>query len=152
GCTGPREYIRNGFKVGPNYRRPPAPAASQWIDAADPRVHSLPPNDAYWWAVFNDPILNGLVEDAYRQNLSPREAAFRVLAERAKLCIAVGNVFPQTQYAFGEYVRKGISEKLANSQFTPDRWFNIFDLGFNLSWEVDVWGQLRRAVEAADDE
>lgn len=152
GCTGPLEYIRNGFKVGPNYLRPPAPAAPQWIDAADPRVQSEPPHDHHWWGVFNDPVLNDLIQNAYQQNLSLREAGFRVLAARAKLCIAVGDVFPQTQQAFADYVRKGLSGTVANSQFTPDRWFNIYDLGFNLSWEVDIWGKLRREVESANAE
>jgi NodT family efflux transporter outer membrane factor (OMF) lipoprotein len=148
GCTSVRDWLANGLKVGPNYGRPPAPVAETWIDGNDPRVASSPAQDASWWRVFGDPVLDDLVANAYRQNLPLKEAGFRVLAERAKLAIAVGQVFPQTQQAFGEYMRKGLSAQIANSQFTPDRWFNIVDLGFNLSWEVDVWGKLRRNVEA----
>src|SRR5262249_33422381 len=61
GCTGPLEYIRNEFKVGPNYRRPPAAVAEKWIDAQDPRVRSQPADDSHWWTVFNDPALSNLV-------------------------------------------------------------------------------------------
>lgn len=150
GCTTLREYIHNGFKVGPNYGRPPAPIAQAWIDAADPRVHVDPPIECDWWKVFNDPVLSGLVDLAYNQNLDLREAAFRVLQARAQLCIAVGNIFPQQQYAYADYIRKGLSETVANHEFTPQRWFSVYDLGFNLSWEVDIWGKLRRAAESAN--
>src|SRR6476619_8613705 len=79
GCTGPLQYVRNGFKVGPNYRTPPAPVAHAWIDAVDKRVRSESDDLAGWWTVFNDPLLNSLEEQAYRQNLTVRQAGFRVL-------------------------------------------------------------------------
>lgn len=148
GCTSPSEYIHNGFKVGPNYHRPPAPVADHWIDVDDPRVLSVPTEDADWWMVFSDPILNCLVQTAYQQYLPLREAAFRVLQARAQLCIAAGNLFPQTQDLYGDYQRRGLSETIANRQFTPQRWFNIWDVGFNFSWELDFWGNYRRAIEA----
>src|SRR5262249_19224648 len=62
GCTTLSEYIHNGFKVGPNYHRPPAAVAPNWIDAADPRVLSVPTDDSNWWKVFNDPVLDDLVQ------------------------------------------------------------------------------------------
>jgi hypothetical protein len=67
GCitTGPREWVRNGFKVGPNYCRPPAPVAENWIEARDPRVQSRPVHDANWWDGFQDPTLNSLIGTAY---------------------------------------------------------------------------------------
>jgi len=65
GCTPLREFVDNGFKVGPNYRRPPAPLAPAWIDAADPRVRSTVPANWDWWSAFNDPVLNDLVRTAY---------------------------------------------------------------------------------------
>ena len=73
GCSLP-DWARNGFKVGPNYCPPPAPVASEWIDAADPRIKSEPADLAAWWQVFGDPVLNQLIESAYRQNLSLRVA------------------------------------------------------------------------------
>ena len=105
GCTHLKEYIHNGFKVGPNYCRPPAPAAENWIDAADVRVRNENDDLRRWWTVFNDPVLNALVCDAYLQNLTLRQAGCRVLQARAQQAIAVGNFFPQTQQATGDYRR-----------------------------------------------
>ena len=69
GCvtTGPLDYIRNGFKVGPNYCRPPAPVASEWIEAKDSRVVSRHLEYGAWWTVFQDPTLDELVRIASAQ-------------------------------------------------------------------------------------
>jgi hypothetical protein len=58
GCTSWREYIENGFKVGPNYGKPPAPVAKDWIDADDQRVRKQSDDLSQWWTVFNDPVLD----------------------------------------------------------------------------------------------
>src|SRR5437870_5228596 len=84
GCTSVSEYIHNGFKVGPNYVQPPAPVAPNWIDAADVRVRKDSDDLSQWWKVFNDPVLDDLICHAYRQNISLREAGFRVLQARAQ--------------------------------------------------------------------
>ncbi len=114
GCTHLKEYIHNGFKVGPNYCRPPAPAAENWIDAADVRVRNENDDLRRWWTVFNDPVLNALVCDAYLQNLTLRQAGCRVLQARAQQAIAVGNFFPQTQQATGDYRRYARSTAVPN--------------------------------------
>src|SRR5205823_5315798 len=79
GCTSLREYIHNGFKVGPNYGRPPVPTAPDWIDAADARVRKDADDLNQWWTVFSDPALNSLICFAYEQNLTVRQAGFQVL-------------------------------------------------------------------------
>lgn len=56
GC-GLNEWVHNGFKVGPNYRRPAAPVATDWIDYKDGRVKSTPADLSEWWQAFNDPVL-----------------------------------------------------------------------------------------------
>lgn len=151
GCTPFHEYVRNRFKVGPNYSRPPAAVAEHWIDAADVRVRSESTTDSQWWTVLNDPVLNDLIQTAYRQNLTLREAGFRVLEARAQLGIAVGSLFPQSQQAQGEFMQIALSAKEANRQFTPQRFFSQWTYGFGLAWELDFWGRFRRAIEAADD-
>jgi NodT family efflux transporter outer membrane factor (OMF) lipoprotein len=151
GCTTLSDYVHNGFKVGPDYKRPPAPVAQQWIDADDIRVRSVPEDDSHWWTVFNDPVLSDFIQTAYRQNLTLREAGFRVLQARASLGIAVGELFPQKQEMLGSYTRRGVSENVANRVATPQRWFNTWDYGFGLAWELDFWGRFRRAIEAAED-
>ncbi len=140
GCTGPREYVANGFKVGPNYCPPEAPVAERWIDAADPRVRAQSDDLARWWAAFNDPVLDRLMEVAYRQNLTLRQAGYRVLEARAQFGIAQGAFFPQLQNATGSYRREGISRNF----------FDQWNFGFNLAWELDFWGRFRRAIDAAE--
>src|SRR4029079_382938 len=105
GCTPVQEYIRNGFKVGPNYREPPAAVACKWIDEGDKRLKPGCDDLAQWWKVFNDPVLNALICKAYHQNLTLREAGFRILQARAQLGIARGEFFPQIQNLSGSYMR-----------------------------------------------
>jgi len=129
--------------------------AEQWIDAAadkkDHRVRQDRTDLRQWWAVFNDQALNGLIERAFRQNLSLREAGFRVLQARAQLAMARGDLFPQSQNSFGSFRRTGSSLNPPTS-VTSDagRFFNQWAFGFNLAWELDLWGRYRRAVEAAE--
>ncbi|HEV3447716.1 MAG TPA: TolC family protein, partial [Gemmataceae bacterium] len=150
GCTSLSEYIHNGFKVGPNYGRPPAPVAKDWIDADDVRVRKESDDLSRWWQVFNDPVLDTLICNAYHQNLSLRVAGFRVLEARAQMLIDLGNLFPQTQTATGDYTRTALSRETANANAIVNgtkRWFSQWDYGFNLHWELDFWGRFRRAVE-----
>lgn len=152
GCTSFREYVSNGFKVGPNYRRPPAPVANDWIDADDMRLRKEEsPELARWWTVFQDPVLDQLVADAYRQNLTLREAGFRIMQNRAMLGIAVGGFFPQQQNAFGDHTQNAISTAVANRGFVLDQYYPQWDMGFTLNWELDFWGRFRRAIIAAND-
>jgi NodT family efflux transporter outer membrane factor (OMF) lipoprotein len=163
GCTSWREYIQNGFEVGPNYRKPPAPVAKDWIDADDQRVRTESDDLSKWWSVFKDPVLDSLICDAYRQNISLRVAGMRVLEARAQLAIDTGNLLPQAQTSTGDFKWYGISRETANNFLgfgSPSagaagvafpafkRWYGQWDLGFNLSWELDFWGRFRRAIEA----
>jgi NodT family efflux transporter outer membrane factor (OMF) lipoprotein len=148
GCTTLREWVQNGFKVGPEYGRPPAQAAPDWIDAADPRVHKQTEDLSRWWTVFNDPALDSLICFASQQNLTLREAAFRVLQARAQLGIDVGELFPQTQDLSGGVARTARSAAAAGAGLNAPRGFGQFTLGFNLVWELDVWGRLRRVIES----
>src|SRR5437016_4981356 len=91
GCTSLGDYIHNGFKVGPNYQKPPAPVASEWIDSKSKGVNVAAIDLRDWWSAFNDPKLNALIEQAYQQNLTLRSAGTRILAARAQRNIAAGN-------------------------------------------------------------
>ncbi len=148
GCSLPQWY-RNGFKVGPNYCKPAAAVELQWIDfQRDPRISEAPVDTSAWWTVFNDPILNELVETAAQQNLTLRVAGTRILQAQAVRGIAAGNLFPQVQQAFGSYDRVQASETIANSP--PVQIFDTWSSGFNLAWELDFWGRFRRGLESAD--
>jgi NodT family efflux transporter outer membrane factor (OMF) lipoprotein len=153
GCTGVREYFHNGCKVGPDYCRPAAPVAAQWIDANDKRVNTGCDDLCQWWKVFNDPVLDSLICTAYHQNLTLREAGFRILQARAQLGIAKGEMFPQTQNLTGDYQRIARSRQTAGLAGLPvgAQFFNQWDYGFNLDWELDFWGRFRRAVASQED-
>ena len=74
GCTPFTEYVHNGFKVGPNYTKAPAPVAA--LTGSTPTSSAFAarrPMTPTWWTAFNDPILDDLIRTAYRQNLSVRE-------------------------------------------------------------------------------
>jgi NodT family efflux transporter outer membrane factor (OMF) lipoprotein len=161
GCTHLTDYIHNGFKVGPNYAKPAAPVAPQWIDTDDVRVRSVSDDLSKWWQVFNDPMLDKLICSAYGQNLSLREAGFRVLQARAQYGIAIGNIFPQTQNATGNYIRTATSiAAIAGGAFGPafeaagklppfNQYFGMLNSNFTLAWELDFWGRFRRAIEGS---
>ncbi|MGA2253847.1 MAG: efflux transporter outer membrane subunit [Thermoguttaceae bacterium] len=148
GCTSFSDYVRHGFKVGPEYSPPKAAVAPHWIDATDVRIRSHAADLSRWWCVFNDPALNDLVYHAYDQNINLKEYGTRILQARASLAIAKGEVFPQTQNATGSYARVATSsdELIPGAPKFGDQW----NFGFNLAWELDFWGQFRRAVLAAE--
>jgi NodT family efflux transporter outer membrane factor (OMF) lipoprotein len=149
GCTGFHEYVNNGYKVGPKYCRPAADVADRWIDYQDPGIQSDARTDDAWWSLFNDPVLTQLIVKARHQNVSLREACWRIQEAEAQRCIAVGNLFPQKQQAVGSYTRY---EESQNFRTLPEnsRFFSGWEYGGVLAWELDFWGLYRRAVEAAD--
>lgn len=144
GCTGFREWVGNGFKVGPEYCQPGVQVADDWIDSDDKRVLSEPVDHVAWWSTsFEDPVLNELVAEAYRQNLTLREAGMRVIEARALRAFTVGNLFPQQQQFSGSHAHN-------LSTGFGDRHFSSWRGTFSLAWEIDFWGRFRRAVESAD--
>ncbi len=146
GCTSLRQWYRQGFRVGPDYATPPAPVAQEWIDYSDSGIINAPGDYRRWWQVFQDPLLDQLIDQASRQNLTLRTAGMRILEARARLNIARGNLWPQLQQAFGGFERFNLSQSSANVLAVPD--FDSWDVGFNASWELDFWGRFRRAIEA----
>jgi NodT family efflux transporter outer membrane factor (OMF) lipoprotein len=134
--------------VGPDYRPPAAPIESAWIESAEPEIGGRSADYGTWWKVFGDPVLDRLVDSAYEQNLSLRIAGLRVLEAQARRGIAVGNLFPQSQQAFGAYTRQSVSENIAN--VPSNTGFSDWQAGFDAAWELDFWGRFRRGIESAD--
>src|SRR5438128_4006534 len=149
GCTtGLVEYVRNGFKVGPNYQRPPVPVTPQWIDEGNPRVHVNDPNLETWWEAFDDPILNGLIQRCYSRNLTLRAAGFQILAARAQRAIALGELFPQTQTFNAQYTHSELSRNVGtggggSGAGSGGRFVDNVSTSANLAWELDFWGLFR---------
>ncbi len=104
------EWCHNGFKVGPNYERPPVPLPLQWIDVNNPRVGLGHPNLAAWWGIFDDPVLSKLIHEAFSQNLTVRQAGINILQAQIQRRVALTELLPQAQtlalaYTHGEVSR-----------------------------------------------
>jgi NodT family efflux transporter outer membrane factor (OMF) lipoprotein len=147
GCTPLTEYVHNGFKVGPNYRTPEAAVAVDWIDASDKRVRTDSDDVSKWWTVFNDPVLDDLICNAYHQNLTLKEAGYRVLQARAQLGIAISELFPQSQSMNGGFLAEASSGQ-TDPPNSMQRFTHRWDYGFSLAWELDFWGRFRRDIES----
>jgi len=137
------------MKVGPDFTPPPAPVAESWMEPDDQQLTAKSDPHAEWWTVFNDPILNKLVEDAYQQNLTLQIAGLRILEARAQLGIATGNLYPQQQQLAGGAAAVGGSRNAANTA-GGDLHYKDLNSSVDAAWELDFWGKFRRGVEAAD--
>lgn len=134
--------------LGPDFETPPAALEAVWNEQG--QVLNAADLAADWWSLFNDPVLDNLVDSAYRQNLSLQIAGLRIFEARAQLGIAVGQQYPQSQQLNGNLTRVELSENAAN--FFPnlmDDRYTQATLGLDASWELDFWGRYRRGVESA---
>ena len=135
--------------MGPDFKKPESQIAMEWLGNQNPSVVQREDADySDWWMLFNDPVVNTLIETAYAQNLSLRVAGLRILEARANLGIAVGEQYPQTQEATGSLSAVGLSANSPNIS-GADRHFADFSLGFDAAWELDFWGRFRRGIESA---
>ncbi len=137
-------------KVGPDFVPPPLAVSQKWLESADNRVSPQKAEYRAWWQAFHDPVLDRLIDRAYRDNLPLRQAGVRVLEARAQLGIAWGELFPQTQQAFGSLVYNRLSERSPSAIGFPQVSFFQSEIGGLASWELDFWGKFRRAIESAD--
>lgn len=142
-----------GCMVGPNYQRP-AVQIPQNFRAPEPLPASQAASfaDLKWWQVFQDEELQGLVKTALVQNYDLRDAVARVEAARANLGVVRSNEFPQVDATgniqFTRLSRNG--QFPLPPSFVPSQNRNWGEASLNLlSFEVDLWGRLRRATEAA---
>ncbi len=141
-------------KVGPDFEKPEGSLERAWMDRSDRRISTKSGEFRNWWRVFHDPTLNRLIRTAYEQNLPLRVAGLRILEARAQLGIAIGEFYPQKQHLEG-FVDKfhlplrGLSERLPSDDgFVNTLW--VDRIGLTASWELDLWGKFRRAIESAD--
>src|SRR5499433_2395047 len=141
-----------GCAIGPDFQRPKTAVSASWQETADPRVSTASATYRGWWKAFNDPALDRLIERAYRENLSLRQAGVRVLQARAQLGIAVGEIFPQTQQAIGSVQYNRTSDRGALAAAAQGRSVAYWqsEIGAQASWELDFWGRIRRNIESAD--
>jgi outer membrane protein, multidrug efflux system len=138
--------------VGPNFHPPQAPVPNRW---AGPTPGSAPEQAemdlARWWTVFDEPILTSLEERAVQSNLDLKLAAARIRQARAAMGIAASGLGP-TVDATGAFQRSrnpGLNSGWRRGE-TRGVVSNTYDAGFDASWELDVFGGIRRNIEAAD--
>ena len=141
--------LMSGCAVGPNFVRPDAPYETEWIDSDLPQIKTEPTDLTDWWKTFNDPVLDSLIETAYRQNLPLQIAGLRIMEARAQLGVAVGNRYPQFQQLSGSATAVDISDNAPNS-LAADKFFYDYQFGFDAAWEFDFWGRFRRGVESEE--
>lgn len=140
-----------GCAVGPHYVKPVVPVNGSWSETGSPQISAQPATDIAWWKAFNDPVLDQLIQLAYKQNLTLRVAGLRIMEARAVLGIATGNQYPQLQQASAGVGGVGLSNNTINKPPPFTRYFASDQLGLDVSWEADFWRQYRKAVTAQKD-
>jgi multidrug efflux system outer membrane protein len=133
-----------GCAVGPNYQRPSMSAPAQFHGQMSPaQAASLA--DRAWWEIFNDATLESLIDEALRNNYDLRAARWRVEEARAAAGIARSEFFPQVQLGAG-WSRGQLPTFTSGGSTAP---VSLYDVNLGLSWEIDLWGRIRRLDEAA---
>lgn len=140
-------------EVGPDYQKPDPVLTQNWISAHE-QTDSKAMIDQEWWKNFNDPVLNQLIEKATAQNLDLKIAEARIAQSRASAASTQATLLPTGNL-------KGTAMREANQTALPGgnasglgallhKPYNIFQTGFDASWELDLFGGNRRAEESAE--
>lgn len=133
--------VVSGCAVGPNYDRPQVETAVAYKEAGDWVVAT--PSDAApkgkWWEAFRDPVLNGLMEQVNVSNQSIAIAEARYRQARAAVQSARAGFFPTV----------GASGGASRSRRGEGGSTTSYDIGLDARWEIDLWGRVRRLVEAS---
>ena len=125
-----------GCTFGPKYKRPQIqPPASYY---AEPQTRENSVADLAWWDLFKDPVLQGLIREAFKSNYDLQLAVARVEQERALLGVSRSQYYPQVEY--------DASISGAQSQLVPNHTY--YGYSFSTFWEIDLFGRLRKLNEA----
>jgi multidrug efflux system outer membrane protein len=130
--------------VGPRYQRPETevPSAFRYTLGADEAASIA---NLGWWEMYRDPILQGLIEEALRSNQDLRFAAARVTEARALVGVSAADFYPQINLgAAGAYGQQSAKNYVPGQG--PSGAFNV---SLGMSWELDIWGRVRNANDAA---
>lgn len=146
-----------GCTVGPPYIPPSPDAPDAWAASLEGGVAARPASLARWWSGFGDPTLDTLVTRAIAGNLDLKSATARVREARALRTISGAAQYPSID-ATGAYSNQLRSENIDPGAASPNNPgvgartdpTDLYALGFDASWELDVFGRVRRSVEAAD--
>jgi multidrug efflux system outer membrane protein len=138
-----------GCAVGPDYQRPETAAPGEW-QARDTTIlldsAAIAAADTGWWQMFGDTVMTNLIQTALQQNNDVRIAAARVEEYMGYYGVTKSDFFPKVDAGGnatrGQFLASGDGE---STRPTADR----FVVNLNASWEIDLWGKIRRATEAA---
>jgi len=140
-----------GCTVGPNFAPPRTDVPKVWVGpttvpATQPAATSE--NLSQWWKAFNDPVLASLVEEALKSNLDMRIAQARIRQARANRGIAVSGIGPSVDASGSFQGSQASSGGQMGGGKSPVT--NQYQVGFDAGWEIDIFGGVRRGIEAAD--
>jgi multidrug efflux system outer membrane protein len=150
-------------KVGPNFKAPQEPVPEQYSGVASRAAIDTPPDSSFWWQQFHDPQLDALEDRAAAGNLDLKAAYLRIVESRVQLQSARAQGLPSLD-ASASYKREelglaGIVKSQHIDTSSPaagglisqlEKPVNIYQIGFDAAWELDLFGKVRRSVEAAD--
>lgn len=147
--------LLTGCTLGPDYRRPETPAPAEFHELSSgpalpedaSRVEASPADVARWWRVLGDDQLSGLIERALANNLDVAQAEARIRQARASRDIAQAGLLPQLNWSGSASRSRSASGNGLQRRASTG---NFFREGFDASWELDVFGGIRRNVEAGD--
>jgi len=152
-------FLAGCAAVGSDYKRtdPPVPSSFGSLEKGISQGGSADPKQlGSWWKVLNDPVLNDLIEKALRTNLDVRMARARVQQARALRGISESGLYPEggvtggyQAYRRTETGSTGQSPGLGTA-IPGERRGDLYQAGFDASWEIDIFGGIRREIEAAD--
>ncbi|MCU7800348.1 MAG: TolC family protein [gamma proteobacterium symbiont of Lucinoma myriamae] len=141
--------------VGPDYQEPVVEWLKDWQPSAygdsygkDSHEEKEQLDIQFWWHLFNDPMLNKLIETAKSENHSLRIAGLRIFESRALLGIANSSLYPQLQQINGSTTY--VNQQSHGGNAPKSQSFTNYQTGFNVGWELDFWGRFQRGIESAD--
>ncbi len=140
-----------GCAVGPRYVQPAAPSAGDGgFVSADAKVSTPAPPPPDWWRLYDDPALDGLVQKALTHNNDLQAAAANLARARGALEQARAGLFPSTDVELGAtYGKSSTADLVSGLTGAPARAGWVFDGQLDVSYEVDLFGRVRRTIEAA---
>ncbi len=140
----------SGCTVGPNYTPPKTEEPGAWPEPLEGGLSVGQADLHEWWRGFSDPMLDSLVDRALAGSLDLKEAAARVREARAVRGITAADQFPTVDATASTSYSRQSENTFGGPGGLPGEKADFYQLGFDATWEVDLFGHVRRAVEAAD--
>jgi len=132
--------------LGPDYERPELSVPDIWQAKAAETVDEEQGLVQTWWETLEDPVLTDLLERAELANLDLEIAVARIREARASWRISKSDWYPEIDGS----LEGSVQERANNAPVLPGETIEIYSLGVGLSWELDVFGRIRRTVESAN--